>query len=556
MPFTPYSPTTSPLGGTQATPPQTPPKSGGFMPVTAESLASMQTAPKAPLGQPKEDVGLFKGIAQDATKTLITKPVVRTAQLATTIAEPFLSPQSQEKARTFSTSEQSVDYPGIGKVTVEAPGSTGSEVTKDAISSALGAASYLAPYGKIAGGVEKVITGALGKYVAPAVSKVLSRSVATGLGGYATDVKSNIEEGKTGKDVLKPGVGTAVGVTLPLIKPAVKGIGTVAKETLGLSTGTGAGVIGKTWDAVMSGGEKLKSFKEGLGTEADAIVSEARDALGTVIDNRNIAYEKQLQRVKGVKGTYDIAPVKDKFSAMLDKFGVSTNSKTGELDFSRSPGLGRYEKDLKNMMNMINDWGTKKGDRTIVGIDKLKQTIDDFRIGSTDSKKFDAFVTALRDTAKKIPGDNPEYMKLLKDYETSTGQIKEIQKALSLGDKASVDTAFRKLTSSLRTNNEFRLQMIKELDDASDGFLSSKIAGQQMGEILPRGLARQIEGIGGLAAGGAGAATLGLGVLKFIPAALFASPKAVQMMMRAIGIPSKLVGELFNAIEEEAIYRK
>lgn len=405
-------------------------------------------------------------------------------------------------------------------------------------------AALLLPYGEIARGVG---AGAKAIGVGSKLASLAGKVGSSAAGGYAIDVGNKLSAGQTGASAATPGLGTAIGAALPfapkVIGAAARGVG----ESLGVSTGTGYGVIKEAYNAAAQGGERLASFTDALRGKIapEEIVGEARDSLGKVVANRTKAYQADLAGLKTKTGSFDISPVIKKFSNTLEDFGV-TKGKNGALDYSRSPGLGRYEGEIKKVADVLKTWGTKPGDRTIVGIDKLKQTLDDFRIGSADSRKFDAFVSGLRNEAKSLGKNEPGYLNMLSKFEQSTGVIKEIQKGLSLGDKASIDTGFRKLTSALRTNNEFRKEMIAELDKASGGYLSSKIAGQQLSEALPRGIARQIEGFGA-----GGLLLSGSGILPILQIAAVSSPRVVGEIVRALGLSKGVFTRLMDRIAPE-----
>lgn len=343
------------------------------------------------------------------------------------------------------------------------------------------------------------------------------------------------------------GLGTAIGAGIPFISPVARWLWAITREALGASTGTGGVVISKAWEASVKWGKQLDEFKKGLGTSADDIVSEARDALWVVFNDRRSAYEKSIASLKWATKQYDIKPVRDSFDDLLNKFWVLKDSKWN-LDFSRSPALWRFKNDILEMQKVIKWWGKKEWDTTLLWVDKLKQTLDQFSRNTAESKTLDSFVTTLRNKAKTLGTDNPEYAKMLNDYSESTNLIKELQKWLSLWEKASTDTAFRKLSGALRTNNEFRKSLVSALDEASGWFLSSKIAGQQMSELLPRWIARQLTSTGTLIWTWA----LGLAVVKLIPALVLTSPRAVQFLMRAAWVPARNIWPLLKAIEKTA----
>lgn len=397
--------------------------------------------------------------------------------------------------------------------------------------------------GEMAGGT--LLGGWLVKWatVLPKVQKVATKLP------FITKVAKWATEG-LGFDVASQGevgIGTGIWAAIPFVSPITRWLGAVTREALGASTGTGGGVISKAWEAASKWGKQLDDFKKGLGTSADDIVTEARDALWVVFSDRRNAYEKSLEWLKWATKKYDIKPVRDSFDDLLGKYGVTKNSKW-ILDFSRSPALGRFKNDILEMQQVLKGWGKKEWDNTLIWVDKLKQTLDQFSRNTAESKTLDSFVTTLRNQAKSLGTDNPQYVKMLNEYSESTNLIKELQRWLSLGNKASTDTAFRKLSGALRTNNEFRKSLVNALDEASWGFLSSKIAGQQMSEILPRGISRQLTSTGTLI----GTWALWLAVVKLIPALVLTSPRAVQLLMRIAWVPARNIWPLLKAIEKTA----
>jgi hypothetical protein len=398
------------------------------------------------------------------------------------------------------------------------------------------------PAGKLAEGAKVGLTAlGVGERAVPFLSKV----VTGGAIGYGADVSNNFANGQDGGKAFKPGAGTLLGGTLPFVSPLIRGARAVVNEVLGAGTGVGGKTITEFQNAIAAGGERAKAARQALRGQIspEMIVSDAKDALGQIIKERGSEYESTLSKLQGKNNVIDHQPVIEAFNKMLEDYGVFANP-DGTANFSRAPGLARYQKDLTQLSHTLADWGTQAGDNSIVGMDKLKQTIDDFRIGSSDSRKFDSFVTELRNEAKKSIFTTLEnsgtsgkklaaqYKSLLSDFSGKTDEIKEIQRQLSLGDKASTDTAFRKLTTVLRTNNEMRKATIQRLNELTDGKLLGKIAGQQMNEIIPRGLVGRFADVGL-----AGKVLAGGAITKLLPMAFLTSPRAVAEITQALGLP-------------------
>ena len=87
----------------------------------------------------------------------------------------------------------------------------------------------------------------------------------------------------------------------------------------------------------------------------------------------------------------------------------------------------------------------------------------------------------------------------MKDYAQSSEQIREIEKALSLNNKASADTALRKLQSLTRnnvnTNYGQRLSLAQQLEAEGGKPFISALHGQALSSPSARGLAGGVENL-------------------------------------------------------------
>lgn len=148
------------------------------------------------------------GLIADAAKTLIIKPAVRFAQaIGTPIAKALGATEEGIQRAQDATYNVPFDQKG-GTVNIEPQKALGEGGATQIFTDALKSASYLAPYGKIAGTAAKLTTPALGQ----AAGRIAGGVAAGSLGGYTTDVANNIDQNKkiTG-DVFKPGFATILG---------------------------------------------------------------------------------------------------------------------------------------------------------------------------------------------------------------------------------------------------------------------------------------------------------------------------------------------------------
>lgn len=128
--------------------------------------------------------------------------------------------------------------------------------------------------------------------------------------------------------------------------------------------------------------------------------------------------------------------------------------------------------------------------------------------------------------------------KVMKDYSQASETLAEVEKALSLGNKAAADTSMRKLQSLMRnnvnTNYGNRLNLAKTLEDKGADILPA-VAGQAASSWTPRGLQ-------GLAATGAGIS--GITNPATLAALPFTSPRLMGELSYGLGALNRGAGNL------------
>lgn len=353
---------------------------------------------------------------------------------------------------------------------------------------------------------------------------------------------------RSGIDTLNSGVQKVATPITSGIKGIARVPGRLAGETLGLETGAGYGPIKQAFHAGAQGGDANASFIQGLrgNSSPEELVSQARDALQQVRDSRSSTYQTMLESLGGDSKTYDISPVIKEVDTQLNNFGVLKNA-DGTLDFSRSKL--RFNKsaqsDIQTIYDEMKGFGTKPGDRTALGVDKLKQAFYELDKPSSTVRSFTTAVSkATRDVLEKAPG----YTKTMKNYADMSDKIDEIKKGLSLGDNAAIETSFKKLTGALRQNNPFRKQLVQELDEATGGQLLSKIAGQNLSSLMPQGLSKYAD------AGGAYALLhSGVGIVPLLGIAMTTSPRVVGEFVHALGLGARGTSAVMNVLNKMVV---
>lgn len=364
--------------------------------------------------------------------------------------------------------------------------------------------------------------------------------------------------------------GTAID-PLRVAEAGVRGAGHVAAEALGVTTGVGAQPLKVAQQAGFEGGQGAAAFRENMTGAAplEAAVDEARGAVAQIRKERGDAYRKGMAKVGADDTPLDFARI-DK--AVWDSQKVKTYK--GQVLSPKTEGI------RQEMTDAVGNWRDLDPSEfhTPEGIDALKQKLGDIRDATQphtpERVAADQIYNAVR---KTIVEQVPEYAKVMKGYETASKLIKEIETTLSLKPGANIDTALRKLQSTLRdnVNTSFgrRGELAKFLTTAGAPHLMEKLAGQALHAWAPRGLARlaTLETVpailGGLAHGAPGAAAAAAAVLptmspRLVGEAAYGVGKARKGYQYVAPVPriTRQVGEVARATEpfgasEENPYR-
>ncbi len=224
------------------------------------------------------------------------------------------------------------------------------------------------------------------------------------------------------------------------------------------------------------------------------------------------------------------------------------NSKVTDegLDFSNSRFRQTPQAQTK-INQMFQEINNLSGEQALRTVDTTRQVLRELLLTGDDAsaRSANALITqaieSVRETGKQVDG----YGDLLRRFAEDSEFLDELTRSLSTGDRATVDTAYRKLATTLKTNNERRRNLLRELDEATDGAILSSISGQQLSEVLPRGLFRQISA--GLI--GAGVATGGVST-SILPGLVFASPRVAGEVIRALGLTAQKTDVIIDAINQ------
>lgn len=376
----------------------------------------------------------------------------------------------------------------------------------------------------------------------------LKETLATDPVGAAADLSTVLSGGAglaTGG--LKNALSTASKYTNPIsaVAPVVNGVtsalGGAAKNTLGATTGVGPEAI-KT--AYTSGRDGKTAFMDNMTGKVDMT-----DALDKV--KQNVAEMGKQKSNAYRSGMVDIKA--DQSVLKFDGIDKALQDAIGKVTFKGQVKNERGAQTAQKIQEDIAAWKSLDPAEfhTPEGLDALKQRIG----GIMESIPFE------ERTARTVAGDAynaikneinkqaPTYAKTMKEYADASDQIREIERALSVGKNASTDAAMRKLQSLTRnnvnTNYGNRLDLANSLEKQGGIEFMPDIAGQAMNSWKPRGLMGQ--------AGGVGVAAATMANPTLAPLLLAQSPKAVGGAAYGTGKLAALLNGQTSKISPEQI---
>lgn len=356
--------------------------------------------------------------------------------------------------------------------------------------------------------------------------------------GFGADVFSILEGGaavldKAAGTAARAGLDTAItkvgGPVSDVLGKAASAPANLASKVLGQSTSVGSEAIKTGFQAASEGGEAAKAFTEGLrgNTTPEDLVNKARGALDEVVDTRRSNYKEMLGTLKSDTSELDLTPLKTQLDKTLENFNITKDEK-GNLNFNESTIVNTADQHkVEAITKDIENWKNNSPQ----GIDTLKQRLSNYY---EPGSRIGAFSESLRSTARSLIEKTPGYSDAMKNYSEMSDQIQDIKQSLSLGDKAGVETSFNKLKNALKNDKQFRLSVIRELDEATGGTLEESIAGVGMSKLAPSGLAKYAD-----MAGGYEALTHGTGIMPMLGLALTTSPRIVGEFINALGLSAR-----------------
>ena len=370
------------------------------------------------------------------------------------------------------------------------------------------------------------------------------RAIASDPAGVMADLSTFL----TGGAMLAPkgAVATKLSQAAQMVDPlqlTAKGVAAVGRgvaPVVGMTTGVGTEAARQAVRAGYEGGDIGQLFKENLrgNVPAEAVLDVAKQNLAAINAAKQAEYRANMAAVKAD-------------TSILKFTGIDKAINTAE-NIATFKGQVRNQKAadaVSEIKSEISNWKSLDPAQfhTPEGLDALKQKIGGI-LESIPYEQRTARTVAggIYDSIKKeITNQAPEYAKTMKAYSDASDLIREIERSLSLGQKASADTAMRKLQSLMRnnvqTNYGQRIALAKELEAAGGKEMMPALAGQAMSEIVPRGIQRATAGPSVLGAFGTGGLPAAAGMAavsspRLMGEALYGAGRVGKGVSRATGV--------------------
>ena len=319
------------------------------------------------------------------------------------------------------------------------------------------------------------------------------RALATDPAGVMADLSTVLTGGAMLPTRAAPALATAARAVDPLMLSA-RAVGKTAdvtgralKPLLGMQTGAGADAIGQAYQAGRTGGETADVFKANLRGEVPQteVLEAAKQNLAEMAIQRQNAYRTEMASIS-----------KDKTVLSFDGIDKAINNAMNKTTYKGKIVNEKAFDRLASARAEIDAW--KQLDpvdfHTPEGLDKLKQKVGAILEDIPFEQK--TALTAVNEVYNGIKNEikkqAPTYAKTMQAYSEATDLIREIERTLSQGKNASVDTQMRKLQSVMRnnvnTNYGQRMSLVKQLEEAGGREMMPALAGQALSNYAPRGL--------------------------------------------------------------------
>lgn len=326
--------------------------------------------------------------------------------------------------------------------------------------SALQSAALFTPVGKIAGGLT---AGARALGVAKGASAI-GKIGAGAVAGGAFDVANNLQEGKTGSDVLTPGASTALGAAIPAVGVGINAASRVAKTVAPKLLSYTSDVPEQAFKTML---ERRASTVDALkrGATPQTALENTQDAVRGLRTSLSSEWDEGMEHI-----------IKE-----FDGKRWGMNDRTAKLATKVAEDFGiELPQNVKNisakesidLLKEVNELYSKRMVRESaqgIPVRKLKEMLQENVIGA-------------------FGGKEGSVSNFYKNYSSKKGVLdaaNDIVRAYSTGKPIQQSTALNRLQTLFNDNKPAYLEAIMDLEKATGRDLLSEIAASKFSSKLP-----------------------------------------------------------------------
>lgn len=311
----------------------------------------------------------------------------------------------------------------------------------------------------------------------PGPKSLLAKTVEGGALGYGFDVAQKSTDNK--KNVLAPGLGTAIGVSLPF---ASKLIGALGKRAVGITTGAGTDVIQRAVDNPDAVNQAIKEYaktpelKQGL-------VDRAKAAMNDFLSNRGEEFSQSVSTMKA-KRAIPKSITQDAFTEEVGKFKGSI--KEGQLVFGDTSLTPVDQRNLKNAWATISKWK----DVTPQGYDTLRQAIGNFMedYSATNNPRANVVLGNVKQKLTEVLTQNISgYGDTLSTYGNKTSLARNLMKELNMSSNAKPSTQINSILRIFKKDPQVTKDLGAVMGKDEADRLLNELSGAILSEWIPAG---------------------------------------------------------------------
>lgn len=269
------------------------------------------------------------------------------------------------------------------------------------------------------------------------------------------------------------------------IEPLAKWVEKVTTWVLWLTTWTSPDTIRQALKS--AGSEWFVKWLRGKIDETD-VLTKVKSAVANLKEDRSTLYGKWYDKLLEATDQVDISDIKNWLDdELFGAKGLKLWKTDKGIDFAQST-ISRWSPQQKVIQNLVSDIEGRT-DYTPAWLDILKKRVDDYFKWTAEFAQTDRLVSKVRNQINdKIKQVVPEYAEMNKKYSEMSTLLKNIDWALAVWWKKETATAITKLKGALRRNQEYRQQIIKEINRYTNGDILGELAWTSLSDYMPRWL--------------------------------------------------------------------